>query len=289
MKECVRLGNVYVADSGNVFSWDTKHFLTSKKYNVKVLSRKQHVRDISYYDFSSLLFSNNWFMRYDDKRQKLNILVNSTRIAFKKKISFDIKNNLIETELCSPTDPNKFDKLLFHPSDIIIAPYLHAAYSAGEILHCSAVKIKKKVYLFLGKSEAGKSTISLLFDKFLAKNKIGSVINDEKNVISLTPYMVYGTPWSGEAAFRSGETGDLGGVFFIDKSEKCSIRRISNSEAFARFQQVHYAPYGIKHFMEQSADNFIKLIKDYQPKIFSFAKSEITPEWFIKNVVERES
>ena len=181
--------------------------------------------------------------------------------------------------------------LLGHPLQSMIMPYVYAVDNTGILFHSCSIKIKENVYLFVGKSETGKSTTSLLFDSYFNKREMLEciVINDEKNAYIIKSAEIYGANGGGSAGFHSDETGVLKGIFFLEQSSKCALAEINKTEAFLRLQQVIYLPFGIQKFMEQSADETLKLLDKIPAKIFKFTKSPDMPEWFIKNVVEAES
>lgn len=98
---------------------------------------------------------------------------------------------------------------------------------SGMILHTSAVLIKDKAYLFMGKSGAGKSTImKLLGSKFLPlTDDTGIIRKIGKN------YYFFQTPFQEKnSGFRKdSQKYSLGKIFFIKKANYYRIEKIKNT------------------------------------------------------------
>lgn len=85
----------------------------------------------------------------------------------------------------------------------VLSSFLRIVYAqsilrfGGISVHASAVVLKKRAYLFMGKSGTGKSTHASLWLKCFAGCEL---LNDDNPVIKLidNQVMAYGTPWSGK-------------------------------------------------------------------------------------------
>lgn len=290
----IRFGNIAINKSTKsaipIFSWNMTGFETDLFHPVVDVD----VSDLTGWTYDRSMFSALFAIKWTFFLSHPNILeflIIPNHKKYEQHIVFDSENKTVRS--CRYYSDGSLNRLLsfvlYHPSDAIIYPYINSMLNVGETLHSCSVLIHGKVYLFAGISEAGKSTIATLFkEHFAFYPDIGTVINDEKNLISPSN-IVCGTPWSGEGGFCSAITGPLRAVFFIQKYDVCGIEDIAAIKAFTMLQQVHYSPYGVLHLMEQSADNLLRLVNSFPPRIFKFTKSLNTPEWFIKNVVERES
>lgn len=92
------------------------------------------------------------------------------------------------------------------------------------LLHASCVVIRKKPYLFVGKTGSGKSSMVRLYKR----NKI--VLNDDKILLKRKKdkLFVYGTPWHGELEEFSSKAFELNKIFFLKKSKTNEIIPFSN-------------------------------------------------------------
>jgi hypothetical protein len=111
----------------------------------------------------------------------------------------------------------------------------------GFILHAAAILKNGKGYVFPGKSGAGKSTISKLFQKKGKKQK------DENNVLltdELIPVRIqdgvvkiYGSPFWGEMKNKGKRVSNgikLEKLFFLKKSKTNAVNKISKAEFYKR-------------------------------------------------------
>lgn len=104
----------------------------------------------------------------------------------------------------------------------------------GFYLHCSAVVLDGKAYLFSGHSGAGKSTHTRLWQQVFGS--AARVINDDKPALRRIDgvWYAYGTPWCGKDGINLNEKAPIAGVCFLKKAKENKIRRLSASEAMRR-------------------------------------------------------
>ena len=102
----------------------------------------------------------------------------------------------------------------------------------GMMLHASAVEYEGRAYLFSGPSGIGKSTHSRDFCKVYEGARI---FNDDKPAIRYLDgvWYAYGTPWCGKDGININLKAPLGGICFLRRGDKNSIRRLSAAEAVA--------------------------------------------------------
>ncbi|HWR57852.1 MAG TPA: AAA family ATPase [Thermodesulfovibrionales bacterium] len=141
-----------------------------------------------------------------------------------------------------------------YPLDQILVMYV-LAERRGALLHSSGVVCDGKVYVFCGKSGAGKSTVSrhfrsagyeVLSDDRIAARKMGDA------------FWAFGTPWSGEAGISMNKGLPLGGIFFISHHHDNVIREITPAGAAERLMPITSIPWydqramtGILSFCEE--------------------------------------
>lgn len=226
-----------------------------------------------------------WLVKSDSDNKTIIIFIRSKEGAhiYSQRLLIDAAEKIITTEILTWNDCWQ-RSLICYPLINCMLPYLYSIENIGLMFHSASVKIKDNVYLFLGVSGAGKSTISQLFNE-VSQNKKLTVINDERNVLVLKSYHIYGIGEGGSAGFHSQETGLLCRILFLEQADSCSLITISPSAAFLRLQQVYFAPYGIQYLIEQSVEELINLTNRVPMHVLKFSNSRETPEWFIKNVV----
>lgn len=106
-------------------------------------------------------------------------------------------------------------------------------YNAMTI-HSSAIIYDGNAYLFSAPSGGGKSTQTRLL-KELLKDEI-SYINDDKPVVRIVDGkpVAYGTPFDGGSGIACNRSAPLKAVFFINKSNKNSLKEIHGSEIVSK-------------------------------------------------------
>jgi hypothetical protein len=108
---------------------------------------------------------------------------------------------------------------IFNPYEQTIMIHLGQFTGDSALMHASAVYHNGKGYLFLGDSGAGKSSIAELCEEKFGKDKIFS---DDRVVVRLVDgkWWVFGTPWNGTFPRSRPDGVEIGGMFFLEKSEK---------------------------------------------------------------------
>jgi len=130
------------------------------------------------------------------------------------------------------------------------------ADNQGMIVHSAGLKIGGKVYLFPGKSGAGKSTIS----QCVGEGNGVSVLSDDRMIIRKVgeQFAAYGTPWPGDAGYAKNEHGVLGGVFFINHGSVNAVRPLTSSQALDRMMPVTSVPW----FDQEKSGKVMNLMGD---------------------------
>jgi len=125
------------------------------------------------------------------------------------------KGNLTSL-ICFPTDQILFARLL--------------ADRGGIILHGSGLILKEKGFLFVGHSDAGKTTVVKLL-KHQAK-----ILNDDRMIVRKEDgsFYLYGTPWHGEVSLVAPDRVPLKAILFLNQAEENRIEKVKSFEAFKR-------------------------------------------------------
>ncbi len=102
---------------------------------------------------------------------------------------------------------------------------------SGMMFHSSCVSVDGMAYLFSAKSGTGKSTHTKLWLQLLGDRAV--ILNDDKPALRYIDGAVYayGTPFSGKDPINQNARAKVGGICFIERAEKNSIRRLTVSEA----------------------------------------------------------
>jgi MoaA/NifB/PqqE/SkfB family radical SAM enzyme len=101
----------------------------------------------------------------------------------------------------------------------------------GCYLHSGGVVLNGKGYLFVGHSEAGKSTTMKLLDG------VGEVLCDDRNIVRREPgggFRVYGTWSHGEVPIVSAANAPLAGILFLRQSKQNRIDPLLDRAAVRR-------------------------------------------------------
>jgi len=130
---------------------------------------------------------------------------------------------------------------LEYPLDeLLITNWL--SYGRGVEVHaCGLVDSETGGHLFLGHSGAGKSTTTLLWEKF----RDVRVLSDDRIILRkhTNEIWMHGTPWHGEAGFASPEKAKISRIFILEHGEKNEILRLSNSQAVAELFVRCFPPF----------------------------------------------
>ena len=145
------------------------------------------------------------------------------------------KGNLTSL-LCFPTDQILFARLL--------------ADRDGIILHGSGLILKEKGFLFVGHSDAGKTTVVKIF------NHHAKILNDDRMIVKKEDgrFYLYGTPWHGEVSLVAPDRVPLKAILFLNQAEENRIERTEGLEAFKRLYECTIKPLVTKRWAENALD-----------------------------------
>lgn len=129
--------------------------------------------------------------------------------------------------------------LFTYPLGQLLLMYV-LAHKEGALVHAAGVVFKEKAYIFPGRSGAGKSTISNLF-----QSRGYEVLSDDRVAIRKIGggYKAFGTPWSGQADIALNSEVTLGGIFFIRQGSKNEIITLTPGAAAERLFPVTSIPW----------------------------------------------
>ena len=126
------------------------------------------------------------------------------------------EGNHLTSLLCFPTDQILFARLL--------------ADRGGIILHGSGLIFKRKGYLFVGHSDAGKTTLVKLFHQH------AKILNDDRMIVRKEngSFYLYGTPWHGELSLVAPDRVPLKAILFLNQAKENKVEKTEGLEAFKR-------------------------------------------------------
>lgn len=126
------------------------------------------------------------------------------------------KKGSLASLLCFPTDQILFARLL--------------ADRSGIILHGSGLIFKEKGYLFVGHSDAGKTTLVKIFHHY------AKILNDDRMIVRKEEgrFYLYGTPWHGELSLVAPDRVPLKAIFFLNQAEENKVEKTEGLDTFKR-------------------------------------------------------
>jgi hypothetical protein len=138
--------------------------------------------------------------------------------------------------------------LTMFPTDQILTSRL-LAYRNGCIIHSVGMIVDEKGYLFVGHSDAGKSTIAQLM---MGRAEI---LCDDRNIIRKKDgkYILCGTWSHGDVADVSSSKAPLAAIFFLKQAEEDSIQRLDDEiEIFESLLACLIRPLETRDWWEKS-------------------------------------
>ena len=110
------------------------------------------------------------------------------------------------------------------------------------LMHCSAVAVDGKAYLFAAPSGTGKSTHTRLWREVFGERAV--MINDDKPLIQVKEDAIYvcGTPWCGKHGLNSNQKAPIQGICILERGKENFAERISAVEGFSEVYKQTYHP-----------------------------------------------
>jgi len=146
----------------------------------------------------------------------------------------------------------------------------------GIVIHASSINFNGKGIAFTAPAGTGKSTHVRLWETYFG-DRI-NVLNDDTPVLKIKENgtFLFGTPWSGSSDKFMNKSVPLSAIVVLERAEKNSIRRMTESEAAVRLMPRFFFPY------------FDKILMDKAIKIFERIISQV-PIYLLKCTPEKEA
>jgi hypothetical protein len=156
-----------------------------------------------------------------------------------------------------------------YPLDQILLVH-HLASRQGVLVHSAGAVVDGRAYILAGRSGAGKSTISRL----ISGDPRIRMLSDDRVVIRRGEGVdaAWGTPWPGEAGIALNESAPLGGLLFLEKSERNTIESISSAEALTRLLPTASVPWYDTSLMTGLLDYCGSMAKAARCAVLEFRK-----------------
>jgi hypothetical protein len=130
---------------------------------------------------------------------------------------------------------------LEYPLDELLVVNLLAQGKGVEVHACGIRDSRGNGQLFVGQSEAGKTTVAKLW-----QNEPGiRILGDDRIILRKADKKIwmYGTPWHGEAMLASPARVPLTKIYFLHKGLKNELIPLRNSEAAGRLFSCSFVPF----------------------------------------------
>jgi hypothetical protein len=130
---------------------------------------------------------------------------------------------------------------LEYPLDELLLQGLLARGRGAEIHACGIADGSGRGLLFVGQSGAGKTTMARLW----AGMPGITVLSDDRIILrrGADGFVMYGTPWHGEAALAEPTSASLAGVFFLEHGDANALAPVRGAAAAARLFASGFPPF----------------------------------------------
>ena len=170
---------------------------------------------------------------------------------------------------------------LWYPLDELLMIELLSRHK-GLLVHSCGIKMNRKNegLLFAGKSGAGKSTLA----KFFSRRKNTTVLSDDRIIIRKigARFLIYGTPWHGDACVCSPQKSPLSRIFFLTHAKKNYLKKLQPFEAVARLNACLFAPFWDGRAMK-SVLNFCAQLQKIPGYELGFVNDKSVTDFILKN------
>ena len=161
------------------------------------------------------------------------------------------------------------ESLTFFPTDqILIAPLL--ADRQGCILHSCGAIIDGKGYLFVGHSDAGKSTMATTLKPY------GTILCDDRNIVRNQDgeHILYGTWSHGDVPDVSADSAPLAAIYFLNQARENRIALTEpKSQVVANLLACLIKPLETAHWWERMLNQIHALVRQVPCYNLYFNKS----------------
>lgn len=170
---------------------------------------------------------------------------------------------------------------LEYPLDELLIINLLASEKGLEVHACGIIDPSGNGHLFVGQSDAGKTTMARLW-----QNVPGIIVlSDDRIILRQNDGVVwiYGTPWHGEAKLASPARAPLKEVLFLQHGSRNERVSIGKAEAVARFISCSFVPFYNPDGMEFSLGFCDEVVKSAPSYELGFVPDKSVVEFILGN------
>lgn len=130
---------------------------------------------------------------------------------------------------------------LEYPLDELLFIHYLALRRGAEVHACGVVDAHGGGHLFLGQSEAGKTTLAKLWQD----EERTTILSDDRIILRQKDkeLWMYGTPWHGEAGFASPLRARLSRLYFLQHGKENEVVGLGTTEAMAQLFACSFVPF----------------------------------------------
>ncbi len=167
--------------------------------------------------------------------------------------------------------------------ELILVNFL--SHREGIMLHGAALKYKGEGLVFLGPTEAGKSTMIRLWKEEREAEGLSDetiIVRKEKGI-----FFVYGTPRGGSERVHSPEKAPIKEIFFIEHGKTNQVTPLPPYLAIQRLFPQIFLPFWSKERLEKISILSQELVSSFSCKVLSFVKDRSVVD-YLKSIVTED-
>jgi len=191
-------------------------------------------------------------------------------VARKLTLNSDRSRGLFEVSDEVLRDGKTYDPLDFPVDQLLFIDLV--GRREGILVHASGVSHLDRGYLFVGVSGSGKTTIS----RFWESRPGTKLLSGDRCIVRRAEggYRVHGTPWGGQGTVGIPEQAELGGIFFLEKSDSIAVTEMSPEVAAMRLFRCSFPPFWDRDSFERQMSVIADLASSVPAYLLRFSLSE---------------
>jgi hypothetical protein len=125
--------------------------------------------------------------------------------------------------------------------------------SQGLLLHAAGARIDNRGILFVGRSGAGKTTVTMLLEnieqafEFMSDDRIALHTNDGR-------ILAFGTPWPGDARIAVNISAPASALCFLTQAPRTALHELTTADAIKRLLPAASVPWYDRELVEAALD-----------------------------------
>jgi hypothetical protein len=243
----ISIGDIGISvTANNRFKIDNNYSLFLSRGRSEVILRG-HYGFVPQIELGEKIFDNPiWALHRSNEKFILCVHHPEPRSASITKLGV-FQHNFESGDIYLGREASQTDSPLNYPLDQILMINL-LSQGKGLLVHSCGIDNSGEGLLFVGSSGAGKSTLARL-----GINKKGvKVLSDDRVIVRQKDgeFLIYGTPWHGDAKICSPEKAPLKKILFLKHAENNIIKKIGPVDAASRLIVCSFPTFWDKKGME---------------------------------------